>query len=188
VTGPIETEVKISFRAGAAEALRLLQERGYQVFSPRTLESDRVFDRPDLELRRSGRLLRLRSAAGQWTLTYKGPTLDNRYKSREEIETSASSGEALVQILEKLGYAPSWRYEKYRTGLRAMGESGTVFVDETPIGVFLELEGQEDWIDRTSLRLGFAPTDYITASYAALYREYLQTHDVPPDMIFPNPP
>jgi adenylate cyclase class 2 len=184
VNGPVETEIKIPFPAGAAEALRLIEQRGYQMLSPRTLESDQVFDRPDQTLRRAGQLLRLRSAAGQSILTYKGPALPSRHKSREEIETSCSSPESLQQILERLGYTPSFRYQKYRTTFRAMDEPGIVVLDETPIGVFLELEGPADWIDRTALRLGFAETDYVTRSYASLYQEYLEQHGGSPDMLF----
>ena len=185
MTGPIETEVKIPYPGPAADALRLIQERGYHLVSPRTLESDQVFDLPDQSLRRAGQLLRLRSAGGQSILTYKGPALPGRHKSREEIETSLASPEQLVQILERLGYRPSFRYQKYRTAFRAMGESGTVFLDETPIGVFLELEGPENWIDSTAVRLGFADKDYVTRSYASLYQTYLQDHLGPPDMLFP---
>jgi adenylate cyclase, class 2 len=189
VTGPIETEVKIPFPAGAGKAVLLIEERGYRVCSPRTLESDQVFDRPDRELRQSGQLLRLRSAGDRWTLTYKGPAQSaTRYKSREEIETACSSSDGMVRILAKLGYTPSWRYEKYRTAFRAMlastSEPGTVFLDETPMGVFLELEGPEDWIDSTAVHLGFTEKEYVTLSYASLYRAYLQSHDGPPDMIF----
>jgi hypothetical protein len=34
-------------------------------------------------------------------------------------------------------------------------------LDETPAGVFLELEGPSRWIDRTARRLGFAESDYL---------------------------
>ncbi len=48
--------------------------------------------------------------------------------------------------------------------------SGVAMLDETPAGVFLELEGPPRWIDRTARRLGFGEADYITASYAELHR------------------
>jgi adenylate cyclase class 2 len=188
VTGPIETEIKIPFPSGAGEAVRLIEESGYRLLSPRTLQSDQVFDRPDRALRNAGELLRLRSAGGKCILTYKGPALRARHKSREEIETSFSSCEELARILERLGYAPAFRYQKYRTAFRAMGESGTVFLDETPIGVFLELEGAEDWIDGTAIRLGFTEKDYVVLSYASLYQAYLQRNDGPSDMLFSNQP
>ena len=59
---------------------------------------------------------------------------------------------------------------------------------QTPIGVFLELEGPESWIDQTARRLGFGPGDYVTCSNAALYEEYRRSHaTVPRDMKFHLP-
>jgi adenylate cyclase class 2 len=144
------------------------------------------------ELRHSDRLLRLRSAGGRWTVTYKGPSLGGAamlmHKKREEIETDVSDGPACAQILAGLGYQPSFAYEKFRTTFAAPDEAGIVTLDETPIGNFLELEGPESWIDQTASRLGFGLSDYVTSSYAALYEEHRQTHrTVPRDMKFHLP-
>jgi adenylate cyclase class 2 len=189
MTGPIETEIKIPIEDGAGPARLLIEERGYRMTAPRTLQADQVFDFPDRALRESGRLLRLRSESGRAILTYKGPVLSaGLHKSREELETSAADGGMLEQILGRLGFVPSFRYEKYRTTFQAPAEPGLVALDETPIGVFLELEGPGDWIDRTAQRLGFAPRNYVIASYAALYRDFLKLHQGPPDMLFSEGP
>jgi adenylate cyclase class 2 len=45
-------------------------------------------------------------------------------------------------------------------------------LDETPIGEFLELEGEPGWIDRTARELGFSEADYITDTYGALFEAY----------------
>jgi len=119
----------------------------------------------------------------------KGPVLSaGPHKSREELETSAADGNTLEQILGRLGFVPSFRYEKYRTTFQAPAEPGLVALDETPIGVFLELEGPAYWIDDAAQRLGFAPRDYVIASYAALYRAFLKSHPGPPDMLFGEGP
>jgi len=63
---------------------------------------------------------------------------------------------------------------------------GVATLDDTPIGVFLELEGAPGWIDRTARLLGFAEQDYITASYRSLYVDDCAARGIPPaDMIFP---
>jgi adenylate cyclase class 2 len=146
-----------------------------------------VFDLPDGSLRSSGRLLRIRSEGELQTLTYKGPSLPSRHKRREELEAPTSS-RALAKILDRLGYVPCFRYEKFRTTFLPAGSqnsaAGVVALDETPIGAFLELEGPEDWIDETASTLGFGPRDYITKSYASLYREHLERIGGPPDMTF----
>jgi adenylate cyclase class 2 len=184
----VETEIKLPFPGNAAEAFERIEQRGYRVRTPRTLQVDQVFDHPGGDLRQTRRLLRVRSENGRATLTYKGPPFPSRYKSREELEASTDDTAALLSILDRLGYVPSFRYEKYRTTFAlplTPDEPGILALDETPIGVFLELEGPEYWIDRTALRLGFSPGDYVTASYATLYHEYVSVHGGLPNMVFP---
>jgi len=190
----VETEIKLRLTESPERARALLEQHGFQAIRPRQLETDQTFDLytsdlPMGELRRSGRLLRLRSTAGRWTITYKGPPdASTKHKSREEIETDVSDGVTFAQILERLGYQRSFAYEKFRTTFKSPSEDGIVTLDETPIGDFLELEGPGYWIDETAVTLGFGPADYITSSYAALYEEHRQTHaTVPRDMQFHRP-
>ncbi len=58
-------------------------------------------------------------------------------------------------------------------------------LDETPIGIYLELEGTPAWIDRTARRIGFREEDYITESYGRLYLDWCRKNRVKPgDMVF----
>jgi adenylate cyclase class 2 len=181
----IETEVKIRFPQGPDAARQRIENSGFKLKQDRTLESDQLFDRGDGELRRADQLLRLRREGNLATATYKGPGRSERHKSREEIEFEVSNPANFHQVLERLGYTPRFRYEKYRTKFAASGEPGIVTIDETPIGVFLELEGPAQWIDRTAARLGLSEAEYLTHSYAALYQEYRRSNPhAPPDMIF----
>jgi len=184
----VETEIKLRIHGGPEDARALLEQHDFRATGPRQLQTDQTFDLPTGELRQGDRLLRLRSTGGQWTVTYKGPARGASHKSREEIEADVSDGPAFAQILQALGYQPSFAYEKFRTTFRAPGQDGIVALDETPIGDFLELEGPGSWIDQTASRLGFAPADYVTSSYAALYQQHRQTHTtVPCDMKFHLP-
>jgi len=169
----VETEIKLRYRGTPEDGRRLIEQRGYRLIEPRTLESDQLFDRAGAELRSADKLLRLRRAGARAFLTFKGPGTRERHKSREEIE------------LERLGYSAVFRYEKYRTKFAAPGEPGIVTLDETPMGVFLELEGPAVWIDQAAERLAFTPADYLTGSYASLYREYRRAHEeAPMNMVF----
>ena len=186
----VETEIKLRVTHGPEHARALLEALGFQATGPRELETNQTFDLAMGELRQTGRLLRLRSAGGRWTVTYKGPPqATSTHKSREEIETEVSDGPAFAQVLERLGYQASFAYEKYRTTFKAPAEDGIITLDETPIGDFLELEGPGYWIDRTALRLGFGTADYVTLSYAALYEEYGRSRQIPVpcDMKFQSP-
>jgi len=186
----VETEIKLKWAGSAADACAHIESQGYKVIEPRTLESDQLFDRASGELKGNDQILRLRRAGpkepgGKATVTYKGPASRERYKSREEIEFQVSDGDACAHMLERLGYLPGFRYEKYRTKFATAGEPGIITLDETPIGVFLELEGAKYWIDHTAGRLGFALSAYSTASYAALYSDFRRENkEFPPDMIF----
>jgi len=58
-------------------------------------------------------------------------------------------------------------------------------IDETPIGVFLELEGPGKAIDRAAQALGFTKSDYVPENYMVLYREYCRSKgQQPADMLF----
>jgi adenylate cyclase class 2 len=166
--GARETEIKLAVTSAKA-ARALLRVAGFRVSRPRVFESNTVFDKPDFTLRNSGCLLRIREAGGQATLTYKGVARPGLHKSRLEIETGIAGPPALAAIFTNLGYVPVFRYEKYRTEFRQGPSGGVAMVDETPVGVFMELEGAPRWIDLTARRLGFGKADYITASYGRLY-------------------
>ena len=171
-----ETEIKLAWSGTAAEARTHLEGHGYRDSTPRVLEIDQLFDRASGELQRADQVLRLRRIVSadreQAVVTYKGPATREVHKSREEIEFTVSDPGAFCAVLERLAYQPGFRYEKYRTEFRADGEPGIVTLDETPIGMFLELEGPAYWIDAAAERLGFSPGSYLTESYARLYRQY----------------
>lgn len=179
-------EVEIKLRVPSAEdARRLLRAAGFRVVRERVHESNVVYDTEEGSLRRTGRLLRVREAGSRVLLTYKGPAENATHKSREEIEVSVSDRGAFCLVLERLGMMPSFLYEKYRTEFRQPGIDGFATVDETPIGDYIELEGDAAWIDRTAAELGFRQRDYITASYASLYfkKEGMPT-SIPAYMLF----
>jgi adenylate cyclase class 2 len=185
-----ETEIKLQWDGTAEEAQALIESKGYVLSEPRTLEDDQLFDLRSGGLRQTDQILRLRrNVSPQLDLhamvTYKGPAKREVYKSREEIEFDVSDPDAFTLVLDRLGYYPGFRYEKYRTKFARSSEPGIVTLDETPIGVYLELEGPQYWIDSTAARLGFPVARFLNISYAALYRKYRDQHpDAPANMIF----
>lgn len=161
-----EVEVKLPFPSpdAAAEKLRRL---GAVLVRERVFEDNAVFDRADGELRRTERVLRLRRAGGEVRLTVKGPpAAGTRHKDRAEYEVAVSSAETAEGLLELLGYRAGWRYQKYRTAYRLGAVEA--LLDETPLGCFVELEGEPDAIDAAAEALGFSPDSYVRASYREL--------------------
>ena len=156
-----------------------------------------LYDTRDGKLARQGQMLRLRverrarrtaraekskGAGVSALLTIKGPGLPGkrgpkrasavRYKIREEHELRIGDHEEMPRILEALGLRPWFRYEKFRTTYRLPGIAHLKLeLDETPVGSFLEIEGERDAINRAATLLGFARSDYIDKSYGALFME-----------------
>lgn len=182
-----EIEVKIAV-SSAAVARRRIRDAGFRARVPRVLEVNLLWDTPSLELRAQGKLVRLRDAGKISTLTFKGKPVNARHKVREEIETRVENPGALDRVFREIGLKPVFRYEKYRTEFTRSKSPGVVTVDETPIGIFLEIEGPARWIDSTARELGFSSDDYITASYGGLYLQYCAAHGIrPSNMVFQNP-
>ncbi len=174
---PVETEIKFSVDDLAGLAQRLTAA-GFAVQTPRSFESNVLYDTPTRQMRARTEILRIRSYAGRWTVTHKrlpdaGPGED-RHKHRIETETEVADGDALAGIFLSLGLVPAFRYEKWRTEW-ADGE-GHCVVDETPIGNYAELEGTAGWIDRAAAKLGVDPAQYSTLSYGRLFDQWREQH------------
>jgi adenylate cyclase class 2 len=184
VKTPLEIEIKLRVES-AAGARAILRRCGFAVTAPRVFEQNLVLDDEQDSLCEKNMLLRVRSAGKVFTCTFKGPEMPGRHKRRQEIEFTFGDWDSCVALFAALGYPESCRYEKYRTEFARSGEAGHAMVDETPIGVFMELEGSAQWIDRTAKVLGFATKDYVTASYRTLYERWCEEKGIEPkDMRF----
>ncbi len=180
-----EIEIKLRLRNNLEKVRRKLQDVGFRVTAHRALESNILFDNSKRNLRRHGKLLRVRRMGNRTLLTFKGPSQPGKYKKRPELEIGLPDSVGLDEILTHIGYHPVFRYEKFRTEYARPSNSGKVLLDETPIGNFLEIEGSPRWIDQTARSLGFSPADYITRSYGYLYLAYCRERRVrPKDMLF----
>jgi adenylate cyclase class 2 len=192
-------EIEIKLRVSNPRTLkRRLAELEYYALRRRYFESNHLFDFANQRLRKARCLLRLRFAASNCVLTFKGSPLRSRnYKVRTEYETNVEDGKQLWHILEGIGLQEAFRYEKYRTVYahtpragevdKWNGGPGELVYDETPIGNYLELEGPKGWIDAVAAQLGYRRQDYVIASYVRLY--YQKCADLgrkPGNMIFRN--
>ncbi|HSP05569.1 MAG TPA: class IV adenylate cyclase, partial [Acidobacteriota bacterium] len=147
----------------------------------RHFEDNMVFDSVDSRLLDSGQLLRVRLVDSDATLTFKGrQRISDGVKDREEIECSVSPAEALIPILNRLGFSAMFRYQKYRTVYEVRGLSLHICLDETPIGTFLELEGNIQDIHRCAESLGCTRDQYITESYGSLYSRWCRENNLEP--------
>jgi adenylate cyclase class 2 len=167
----MSSEIEIKFRVRDLWGLRRqLRAAGFRLKTRRTHEMNTLYDLPGGLLRKRRELLRLRQYASEWKLTHKSHGKKGRHSSRIELETYVGDGRKMDAILRALGYAPSFRYEKFRA--EWTDGKGQVVVDETPIGNFCEIEGAPRWIDATAKKLGVNAADYITKNYATLFADW----------------
>jgi len=178
----IEREVKLRFDT-VEDALAAIELTGATSLRCRRLQEDYLLDDAGETLRRRRCVLRIRIESSKSLLTFKGPVQPSHMKVREEIETVVGDGETLLRCFEQLGYRVWFRYQKYRQEY-ALGDV-ILAVDETPVGVFVEIEGGEQGIGDTARVLGRTPDDYLLDSYRGLFMEYCRAHGLPPtDMLF----
>ena len=126
-----------------------------------------LVDTRDGRLQAAGSALRVRADGDRAFLTYKGPVIPGPFKTREEIETQAGAAGPLLAILATLGFTPVFRYEKYREEFA--GGGAVIAIDDTPIGAFVEIEGEAAAIEALAAQLGFLPADFVLASYRGLF-------------------
>jgi adenylate cyclase, class 2 len=175
-------EIEVKLRVADLPALVGDLKRLGAKLHGRVLEQNTLYDTPAADFRSRGRLLRLRidtpgpsrllpGGARSAILTSKAPVprsaRRSRYKERLEREVAVESPARWPSALRAIGLRASFRYEKYRTTFRLPGLH--LDLDETPVGVFLELEGSPRAIDRVARALGYAPREYINGTYWDLY-------------------
>jgi adenylate cyclase class 2 len=171
----LERDIKLRF-AGPAEARAAITKAGATPIRGRRMQEDCLLDSDDEQLHRRRCVLRIRIEQGKSLLTFKGPVQPSPMKLREEIETVAGDGDALLQLFEELGFHAWFRYQKYREEF-AWGDV-IVALDETPIGTFVEVEGGEHGITEMAIALGRGPADYIVDSYRTIFWQHRQQHQL----------
>lgn len=176
----IEAKFPLLERATLVERLEAI---GAERLYPETFEDNILFDRRG-ELRTRGAVLRVRQFGRYTIVTWKGPaSYADGVKSRREVETGIESFERAVDLLDALGFRPVFRYQKLREVWRFAGSE--IVLDRTPIGDFLEIEGERDQIEEIAGTLDLSMSDSIQMTYADLYRQQRRIRpDLSENMIF----
>jgi adenylate cyclase, class 2 len=169
----VETEVKIRL-ANRENFERGLSQLGFERVTARTFERNILYDTPGRSLRNSRQILRIRQYGEKWVVTHKSVPQDENpdepYKRRVETETEVQDGPSLGKIFESLGFGPVFIYEKWRT--EWADPQGHCVLDETPLGLYAELEGPSDWIDRTAQRLEIDARHFTKLSYGRIFENW----------------
>jgi len=184
-----EIEVKLHF-----DSVEPLIKAGIvlQMETPRHFEDNWLLDTANKQLGEKLAVLRVRQTGQTGSMTYKEKAAheesSSQFKKRLELETALDDPKSALALFERLGFTPWFRYQKHRTVYRAELPNAArlhVMFDETPIGNFIELEGEEDAIAEAVKLLGVSHEEYVLESYLALQAAECARQGKPfTDMIF----
>src|SRR5579871_3225610 len=182
MTATLEREIKL--RCDTADVARAaVVAAGATPLRCRRLQEDALLDTEDESLRRHGSVLRVRVESGKSTITFKGPIQAAVLKLREELETIVGDGQTLLDVFARLGFHVWFRYQKYRAEYAV--DDAMVAIDETPVGVFVEIEGGDRGIHDMAEALGRGPGDFMLDSYRRIYVNDCAARGIAPaDMLF----
>jgi adenylate cyclase class 2 len=164
-----ETELKL-FVTKLIRIQTRLESLSARLLHARQHESNLRLDRPDLDLEKENKILRLRFD-GETRITFKGPSsISQGALSRTEIEISVDDFDVALHLFEALGYSVTATYEKYRTTFEY--KNCMIMLDELPFGNFVEIEGENtESLYAVAESLGLNAETAIQKSYLELFKD-----------------
>jgi adenylate cyclase class 2 len=179
----MSTEIESKMKVEDFATLRKLLQTLGAIRQGSEMEVNDFFDAPDERLRKADRGLRIRVATDEsgkshCTITMKGPLQKGPFKTREELEFTASDPAPVRAIFENLGYRLTLSFQKRRETWEFMDCS--VVLDELPyLGKYVEIEGKgEDAVAAARQALALADHPNISSGYIALLSRYLDEHRI----------
>jgi predicted adenylyl cyclase CyaB len=170
-------ELEVKARVDDPDSLRAALKRAGATLEFRGDMIDRRFDR-DRELARRDEVLRLREfqpgdgAPAHGVLGWKGPhSKRGQYRHRAEAEARVASPDAVVAILERLGFAVSLRIDR-RVEVYRLGEAVLRFEWYPAMDVLLEVEGAPPAIERAIAATGLARDRFLPESLPYFVAQY----------------
>lgn len=168
----LEIEVKIQVPDARAFAEKL-EAMGLRCIQRISKERNLRYDDAEGTLKKNHQVLRLRKTeGGDVRLTWKAShESSNGIAIRTEHEVVVNDYDTMKEILEGLGYSVFFIYEKYR-GIYEFRDTH-IFVDRTPIGDFVEIEGEnEDVIRSAAEALGLDWSLHTDKGYLKLFKDW----------------
>lgn len=131
----IEVEAKARSRP---DAIQKIQGLGGKLVGVEH-HCDAYFNSPHRDFKETDEALRIRVKDQGARLTYKGPKLDHKTKSRRELTVEIDDPVAMEKILMALGFVKSGMVRKVRTKY-ALGQAVIALDEVEGLGSFIEVE------------------------------------------------
>lgn len=146
----IEVEVKYRVSREVADHIvsKLLSMGGVPLSEE--VQEDFYFQHPSRNFAVTDEALRVRRVGNRVEVTYKGPRIDHKSKTREEIRVGVGSLDDFILILERLGFIQVAKVIKTRKTYR-LGENHLHLDYVNGVGFFIEIEAtveREDEVER----------------------------------------
>ncbi len=132
-------EIEIKSRCNDLARLeRLVIEKG-GVAREKRRETDLYFNHPSRDFASTDEAFRVRSAGGYHAVTYKGPKMPGRSKTRYEAEVEVGDPALMKEVLLRLGFREVSAVVKERA-LYGLGDISVCLDRVEGVGDFVELE------------------------------------------------
>jgi adenylate cyclase class 2 len=169
-----EVEVKAVVDDWEALRRRLNGAGARHLFSGRL--EDRRYDNADRSLHARDELLRVRvlrrTDGTHAELGWKGPTeYESGYKVREEIQTAAADPDALIRIVERLGFVLVKEIDRFVEQFELDG--ATIRLERYPrMDDLVEVEGTPDAIERAVQKIGIPRSAFTSERLPAFVKRF----------------
>ncbi|MDI6882076.1 MAG: class IV adenylate cyclase [Methanothermobacter sp.] len=131
----IEVEVKAKTDPTIKEKLESIGARKIRTEK----QEDIYFNAPHKDFKITDEALRIRKTPTKALLTYKGPKIDEKSKTRQEIETEIPNPKKMTRILESLGFKKAHKVVKEREIYQLDDFKATI--DKVKgLGTYIEIE------------------------------------------------
>jgi len=171
-------EVEVKVRADHDRVREALAREGAEPLGS-SEQVDTYYDHPTRSFAATDEALRVRREGERAVLTYKGPKVDDRSKTRREVESGLEDPAAVDAVLRAVGFEPVATVRKTRERYRVAGERDYLVTldDVAGLGEFVEVEAEADEASLAAVRdgalvvlerLDLDPADGLRAAYLEL--------------------
>lgn len=147
-------------------------------FKKEKTQSDFYYNHPNRDFGKTDEALRLRKENKKTYITYKGPKINEKTKTRKEIEEEVESYEKSKKILELLGFEITGKVQKKRQ-IYELNNYQITIDKVNDLGRFIELEKKSKQYNKEMIdkainflkKLGIKEKDFEKKSYLELLLE-----------------
>ena len=159
----VSKEVKFSLQDNPNIIKELKRKQAVLVgaYKEKTIRYDDKYE----SLEKRGKFIRVRSGLKNIISIKEKIEDDDEQKvfKRNEIEVEIGDIKKMQYILENIGLKETYTMEKYR--LKWQYDDAEINLDELPFGLFLEIHGEEEKIEKVSNELGLNKNNIIIGTY-----------------------